>query len=149
MNESEAVEILVKYENIENKPQEYWDALSFLGTLRKDDVWDSDWDNVWEMFEDIKNHVKINGGQLVNADHPLDRKLGWNCKVTGKTWTIKIKDFKKSAENPPEPPLEALGSGALMTTAEAYKDMKTKLLLHTIQTQEGKLRLTEIFNSTK
>lgn len=103
------------------------EIISALTKKHGNDPADDNWDDVWEMFEDIREHAKNNGRTVVEEDRPTQLRLAWRCTNTNKTWSIRISNVKKSLEN---------------STPD-----KKDIMSRAIQTQEGKINLTASLNS--
>jgi hypothetical protein len=103
--------------------------ISAISVKHGADPVDDSWDNVWDMFEDIREHAKNNERCIVNEDKPMQLRLGWRCTKTNKTWSIRISDFKKTAE------------------ASGVNKAKGEILLQCLRTQDGKKALTDSLNS--
>lgn len=101
------------------------EIISALSKTSPDTV-DDNWDNVWEMMDDIKEHAKNNGRSVIEEDRPHELRLAWRCTNTNKTWSIRITNFRKTAND---------RNGGL------------ELLDRCLQTQEGKDNLTKSLNS--
>lgn len=95
---------------------------------------DDNWDNVWDMFEDIREHAKNNGRAVIEEDRPIQLRLAWRCTNTNKTWSIRITDFKKSIDD-------------IQKTDASASTNRGDLLRKAIMTQSGKENLTRVLNS--
>jgi len=99
----EALQKLVKFADALDKDQseltpEMAEIITALTNVHKDDPVGDSWTDVWAMMEDIREHAKNNGRAIVNADMPMQLRLAWHCTNTNKSWSIRITDFKKSAQ---------------------------------------------------
>lgn len=84
---------------LDKNPSELASEMAKIVTTlaKKDDSDDSnDWDNVYDMLEDIKKHADANGGAIIQDDRPAQLKLGYRCTNTNKVWTIRISKLKHS-----------------------------------------------------
>lgn len=84
----------------------------------------SNWLNFKDMLDDIKLYLEQNTGlNIIQNDNPLQLKIGYSCEESGKEWSIRLGDLKKS------------------------KDPDSELLLKSLQTEQGKINLLELINS--
>jgi len=99
-----------------------------------DDDTEDNWDDFDAMIKDMQEHVKNNGLPSIRIeDRPFQLRFGWRCLDTNKTWSIKIKTFKKYCES-------------LEISGDEFKRQKAKLLKQAIMTQDGKLNLLAVIN---
>lgn len=132
LNHEEALQKLVQIADaLDKEPAELTsemsDILSAISVKHGAAPVDDNWDDLWNMFEDIREHAKNNGRTVVGEDRPHQLRLAWRCTNTNKTWSIRIANFKKSLNN---------------TTPD-----KKEMVSRATQTQEGRLNLTAALNS--
>jgi hypothetical protein len=111
MNKDELLEKLVEISTMPN--------LKEMFTKNDPDSWT----NFWEMCEDIKKHTANNQSEVESTDFPMELKLGFTCKNTGKVWKIGISSCMKS-----------LNEG---------DQVKANLIKTTLKTGEGKINLAK------
>jgi hypothetical protein len=129
---TEALEKLTAIADNLNKKQdelspEMAEIISALTKVHKDDAVDDNWDDLFAMFDDIREHAKNNDRAVIEEDRPHQLRLAWRCTNTNKTWSIRITNVKKSLGNS-EPSRKELVGRAIMT-------------------QDGKIALTASLNS--
>ena len=127
----EAIEKLTKIADSLNQKEnelspEMAEIVTALTKKHHKDPASDNWDDVWAMMDDIREHAKNNGRAVINEDRPHQLRFGWRCTNTNKTWSISLSHFKNSAGPNTE---------------------KGKILLASIVSQEGKQALTESLNS--
>jgi hypothetical protein len=83
---------------------------------------DGKWEDFIAMLKDMKEHAAANGGAIVQEDRPMQLRWGYRCQNTGKTWSIRIADLKKSMDNMPPDKAE------VMLLVVLTKKSKEKLL---------------------
>jgi hypothetical protein len=103
------------------------EIISALTKVHKNDISDDNWDDLFAMFDDIREHSKNNGRVVIEEDRPHQLRLAWRCTNTNKTWSIRIANVKKSL-NESDPSRKELMGRAIMT-------------------QDGKIALTASLNS--
>jgi len=69
----------------------------------------SDWDNIYDMLDDIKAYVKKTNGIVFNADdpgyhheHQRSPRIGFASSTNDKEWTIELAKVSKQIKNVPE-----------------------------------------------
>jgi len=137
LNYDDAVAKLIKIaEDLEKKEKgeplssEIFEVISVLSKVHKDDPVDDEWDDVYNMFEDMMEYAKNNGRELVSADRPMQLRLGWVCKNTGKTWSIHISTFKSTLDR-------------------KFSTKEVDVIKTCIMTQAGKQSLIDFINTYK
>ena len=88
------------------------------------------WDNYLDMLNDMKAHAKVNEGAIVQEDRPMELKLAYRCTNTNKTWSCKITNIRKTAD-------ELIKNG---------ESEKADLIFKANATEEGKNNLLAVIN---
>ena len=96
---------------------------------------EDNWDDFDAMIQDMKQHAKDNGQAIVMNDQPYLFRFGWLCKQTGKSWSMRIKQFRKYTEE-------------LKNSDDEFKQKKSLILTSAFLTQEGKYNLLAVINGT-
>jgi hypothetical protein len=71
------------------------EIISTLTKIHKNDTVGDNWDDLFAMFDDIREHAKNNDRAVIEEDRPRQLRLAWRCTNTNKTWSIKIANVKK------------------------------------------------------
>lgn len=127
----DAVKTLQKYVDETIPKEEAFDVISALAEFHKNDSSDN-WDDFDAMLKDMKQHALNNGQAIEMADRPAQLRWAWECKNTGKTWSIKIGTLKKYKES--------------LNLGDDVDQKKADVLARTMQTQEGKQNLLDVIN---
>lgn len=110
LNSKEAFDLMVEYDDklqagqIKNQdlPPEYYDAVNIVcaEAVAQNPNYDSDgWNDVQDMFLDIKTHVKIHGPNIVQGDSYIYSRIGYRCSVTDKRWYISKPELRNIMSN--------------------------------------------------
>lgn len=137
LNYDEAIAKLIKIADALEKKEkdeavspEMFEIITALTKVHGNDPADDNWTDIYDMMEDMMEHAKNNGRALVSADRPTQLRLGWECKNTGKTWSIRITAFKN-------------------TLHRKFSDKAMEIVSRSIMTQAGKQSLTDFINTNK
>ena len=76
-----------------------FEELNRLTKLCKDIIPEDNWDNLLDMINDIREHAKNNGRNIIEEDRPLSLRLAWRCQTTDKTWSISVENYINQVPN--------------------------------------------------